>query len=65
MGEIEEAEDHVLVIRRIHTRLLLDAPAQQRAAAERVHGVFAQFCPVYRSLHKAITITTELVFKPT
>lgn len=30
--------------------------------AERVHGMFAKFCPVYRSLHTAIAITTELVF---
>ena len=61
-GEIEQTEDHVLVIRRIHTRLLLKAPAAQRAAAERVHGMFANHCPVYRSLHGAIAITTELVF---
>jgi len=26
--------------------------------------MFAKFCPVYRSLHKAIEITTELVFSP-
>jgi hypothetical protein len=54
----------VLVIRRIHVRLLLKAPAEQRATAERVHGMFANSCPVYRSLHKAIAITTELVFTP-
>jgi len=51
----------VLVIRRIHVRLHLRAPAEQRATAERTHGVFAKFCPVYRSLHKTIDITTELV----
>ena len=64
MGEIEETEDHVLVIRRIHVRLLLKVPAEQRATAERVHGMFANFCPVYRSLHTAIAITTELAFSP-
>jgi uncharacterized OsmC-like protein len=37
---------------------------EQRATAERVHGMFAKFCPVYRSLHTAIAITTELVFEP-
>jgi len=26
--------------------------------------MFAKFCPVYRSLHQAVAITTELVFKP-
>ena len=59
VGDVEETEDGVLVIRRIHVRLLLRAPAEQRATAERVHGMFAKFCPVYRSLHTAIAITTE------
>lgn len=40
----------------------LEAPADQRETAERVHGIFANFCPVYRSIHKAIETTTELVF---
>ena len=62
VGEIEETDDHVLVIRRIHVRLRLTAPAAQRDTAERVHGMFASRCPVYRSLHPAIAITTELVF---
>lgn len=50
------------MIRRIHVRLRLKAPAAQRETAERVHGMFASFCPVYRSLHPGIAITTELVF---
>ena len=62
-GEVE-VEDGVLVIRRIHVRLRLTAPAEQRETAERVHRTFAQACPVYRSLHQAIGITTELVFSP-
>ena len=37
VGEIE-TEDGVLVIRRIHVRLLLQAPAEQRATAERVQS---------------------------
>ncbi len=41
-------------------QLHLKASADQRATAERVHGMFAKFCPVYRSLHTAIAITTEL-----
>jgi uncharacterized OsmC-like protein len=64
VGEVEETADGVLVLRRIHVRLLLRAPAEQRAIAERVHGMFAKFCPVYRSLHTAIAITTELDFVP-
>ena len=59
MGEIE-TDDHVLVIRRIHTKLKLKAPAEQWDTARRVHGFFADKCPVYRSLKAAIDITTEL-----
>ncbi len=36
----------------------------QREAAERAHGVYADSCPVYRSLKAAIAITTELDFRP-
>ena len=61
-GEIE-AEDGVLVIRRIHVKLLLECPGGQRETAERVHGVFAERCPVYRTLRPAIAITTELVIR--
>ena len=63
MGEIE-LEDNVLVIRRIHVRLLLRADEAHRETAARVHGIFADKCPVYRSLKTAITMTTELVFEP-
>jgi hypothetical protein len=59
-----ELDGSVLVIRRIHVRLHLRALEEHRAVAERVHGVFAQACPVYRSIHTAIAITTELVFEP-
>jgi organic hydroperoxide reductase OsmC/OhrA len=55
-----ELEEGVLVIRRIHVRLELRAPQEQRATAERVHGFFANACPLYRSLRTAIAITTEL-----
>jgi uncharacterized OsmC-like protein len=63
VGEIE-LEDNVLVIRRIHVRLLLRADDAHRETAARVHGIFADKCPVYRSLKAAITMTTELVFHP-
>jgi uncharacterized OsmC-like protein len=52
----------VLIIRRIHVVLRLSAPPEHRATAERVHGIFADFCPVYRTLKPAIQITTELAF---
>lgn len=58
-GEIEDDEG-VLVIRRIRVRYRLRAPAAAGETVERVHGLHHRFCPVYRSLHRAIDITTEL-----
>jgi hypothetical protein len=52
----------VLVLRRIHVKLELRAAAEHRDTAERVHGFFADGCPLYRSLKAAIGITTELAF---
>jgi hypothetical protein len=57
-----ELEEKVLVIRRIHVRLELRAAAAHREVAERVHGFFANACPLYRTLRSAIAITTELAF---
>ena len=61
VGEVE-LEGKVLVIRRIHVKLRLKAEQAQRETAERVHGFFASNCPVYRSLHPQIAITTELLW---
>ena len=63
VGEIEK-EEGVLVIRRIHVRLNLKAPAAERETAERVHGLYKDRCPLYRTLRPAIAMTTELVFEP-
>ena len=52
----------MLIIRRIHVVLRLKAAPEQRGTAERVHGFYADSCPLYRSLKAAIGITTELVF---
>ena len=62
-GEVE-LEGSVLVLKRIHVRMELRAPQAQREAAERAHAVYADSCPVYRSLKAAIAVTTELDFKP-
>jgi uncharacterized OsmC-like protein len=51
----------VLVLRRIHVRLELRAAPEHHETAERVHGFYADSCPLYRSLGAAIGITTELV----
>jgi uncharacterized OsmC-like protein len=59
-GEVE-VDEGVLVLRRIHvTFTLREVDADKVAAAERVHDVFKPKCPIYRSLHRAIDITTEL-----
>ncbi len=57
-GEVE-SEDGVLVIKRIHVAYRLRAPEKARPIVERVHGVHTTHCPVYRSLHRAIEITTS------
>ena len=57
-GEIEN-EDGVLVIRRIHIAFNLRAPENMRETVNRVHGFFADKCPIFRSLHTAIEITSS------
>jgi len=57
-GEIE-LEENVLIIRRIHVLYEVVAPEEARETIERVHGFHREKCPVYRSLTKAIDITTE------
>ena len=62
-GEVE-VENNVLVIRRIHVVLRLKALEEHRETAQRVHGFYADKCPVYVTLKPAIAITTELAFEP-
>ena len=57
-GEVE-TEEGVLVIRRIHVAMRLVAPEGSRDAVERTHGVYAMHCPLYRTLHKAIQLTSS------
>jgi len=59
-GEVE-ADEGVLVLRRIHVVFTLrDVESEKLAAAQRAHETFKAKCPVYRSIHQAIDITTEL-----
>ena len=58
LGEVE-AEEGVLVIRRIHVDMQLLAPAESRETVDRVHGFYAMNCPLYRTLHKAIQLTSS------
>ena len=57
-GEVEE-EDGVLVIRRIHVAMRLIAPEQAREKVDRVHAMYAMKCPLYRTLHSAIRLTSS------
>ena len=57
-GEVEK-EDGVLVIKRIHVRMRLAAPEEARETVERVHGIYAMRCPLYRTLHNAIALTSS------
>ena len=57
-GEVE-TEEGVLVIRRIHVAMILAAPEETRGTVERVHGIYAMSCPLYRTLHKTIQLTSS------
>jgi uncharacterized OsmC-like protein len=49
------------VLRRIHVVFTLKGvEAGKVDAAERAHGLFKMKCPVYRSIYRAIDVTTEL-----
>lgn len=57
-GEVEQ-EEGVLVIRRIHVAMRLVAPENVKETVERAHGICAMHCPLYRTLHKAIQLTSS------
>jgi len=61
-GEVEKADDGVLIIKRIHVVHTLKAAPDDRQTAERVHGVYADHCPLYRSVKDAIAVTSALSF---
>jgi uncharacterized OsmC-like protein len=57
-GEVEQ-EDGVLVIRRIHVAMRLVTGSENKDTVERVHGMYAMRCPLYRTLHNAIELTSS------
>jgi uncharacterized OsmC-like protein len=57
-GEVE-SDDGVWVIRRIHVAMRLVAEEEARATVERVHGIYATRCPLYRTLHDSIQLTSS------
>ena len=63
-GDVE-ADEGVLVLRRIHVVFTLaGAAADKIDSATRAHEVFKMKCPVYRSVYRAIDVTTELKIQP-
>lgn len=60
-GEVE-TEDGVLVIRRVHCKHALRTgdPGAVRETVERVHGIYAPKCPLYRTLLPAFAITSSV-----
>ena len=59
MGEIE-TEKKVLVVKRIEQIFHLNAEEKDREKIERVLNVYADSCPVARSIKDSIEITSEL-----
>jgi uncharacterized OsmC-like protein len=58
-GEVEQ-EEGVLVIRKIHVLMRLVAPEEAREKVERVHEIYPMHCPLYRTLHKAMQLTSSV-----
>jgi uncharacterized OsmC-like protein len=57
-----EAEGKVLVIKRIKQTFHLSADERDRETVERVLSVYADSCPVARSVKGSIEISSELEF---
>jgi hypothetical protein len=59
IGEVE-TEEGVLVIRRIQVKMRLEAAAGMRDTVDRVHGMYAMRCPLYRTLHNTIALSSSV-----
>jgi uncharacterized OsmC-like protein len=58
-GEVE-TEEGVLVIRRIHVAMRLVASEDLKEIIQRVHGIYAMRCPLFRTFNKAIQLTSSV-----
>jgi uncharacterized OsmC-like protein len=58
-GEVE-TEEGVLIIRRIHVAMRLVASPDVKETIQRVHGIYAMRCPLFRTLHKTIQLTSSV-----
>ncbi len=63
IGEIEK-ERKVLVVKRIRQVFYLKASEEDRETIERVLSVYADSCPVARSIMPSIEVTSELELTP-
>jgi uncharacterized OsmC-like protein len=63
VGEVE-TEKKILVVRRIKQIFHLTADEKDRDKIERVLGVYADSCPVARSIKGSVEISSELEFTP-
>jgi uncharacterized OsmC-like protein len=64
VGEVE-ADGKVLVIRRIRQTFRLAVPERERETVERVLSVYADSCPVARSLKGSIEISSRIEYAST
>src|SRR5271168_955236 len=62
-GEVE-AEDGVLVIRRVHVAMRLVAGEEVRDVVERVHGMYAMRCPLYRTFQNTLQLSSAVELVP-
>ncbi len=60
-----ESEGKVLVIRRIKQTFYLDVPKEERETVERVLSIYADSCPVARSVKGSIEISSEVDYAST
>ena len=58
-GDVGQTDDGVLQIRRVHVTFHLRGPQDVRETVDRVHGIYVQKCPVYRSLRPAFEISSS------
>jgi len=63
VGEVE-TEGKVLVVKRIRQIFYLTADEEDRDTIDRVLNVYADSCPVARSIKGSIEISSELEFSP-
>ena len=48
------------MIRRIDVKMRLVAATADRETIDRVHGFYAMHCPLYRTLHSAIALSSSV-----